>query len=209
MKVTKVEPQKHIKSRVSVFVDDKYMFSLDETDAFRLGIKCGKELNDRDIENCIMECNFSKARDKAFDILSRRPLSKKELGDKLCEKGYDEIIISEVINELETLGYIDDYDYAMLFLEHCNEKMWGIKKIRYEMSHRGISHEIIEDVLSSQNEYERIEEMRDIIISRYAQRNLSDMKTKASVTRYFASRGFDFSLINSALNAAIEELSNE
>ena len=209
MIVTKVEPQKNSGFRVNVFVDDKYAFSLDETDAVHLGIKCGKVLTERDIENCKMECNFSKAREKAFDILGRKPLSKKELCGKLCEKGYDEAVVTEVINELEELGYINDYDYAMLFLEHCMEKMWGGKKIRYEMSRRGIDHDIIEEILAGNDEYDRLEEIKEVIISRYSSRDLTDMKTKASVTRYFASRGFDFSLINSALSAAIEELANE
>ncbi len=209
MKVTKVEPQKNCKFRVSVFVDDEYSFSLDETDAVRLGIKCGKVLSERDIENCIMECNFSKAREKAFDILSRKPLSAKELSGKLSEKGYDKAVILEVINELEELGYINDYDYAMLFFEHCKEKMWGAKKIRYEMSLRGIPGDIAEEILQDNDEYERIEEMKEIIISKYSSRDLGEMKTKASVVRYFASRGFDFSIINSALDAAIKELANE
>ena len=209
MRVTKVEPQKNSKSRVSVFVDNEYAFSLDETDAVHLGIKAGRELSENDIRNCIMECNYSKAREKAFDILSRRPLSSKELDEKLTEKGYDEAVVAEVINELEDLGYINDYDYAVLFMEHCREKMWGEKKIRYEMSRRGISNEIAEEVLSVNDEYGRLEEMKEIIISKYSSRDLNDMKTKASVVRYFASRGFDFSLINSALAAAVEELANE
>jgi len=209
MTVTGVEPQKNSKSRVSIFVDGKYAFSLDETDAVRMGIKCGRELTDRDIENCKMECDYSKAREKAFDMLSGRSLSKKELCEKLSRKGYDEAVVVEVANELEELGYINDYDYAMLFMEHCREKMWGSKKIRYEMNQRGISNDIIEEILSECNEYDMLDEIKEIIISRYSSRDLTDMKTKASAVRYFASRRFDFSLINSAISAAIEELANE
>jgi len=162
-----------------------------------------------DIENCKMECDYSKAREKAFDMLSGRSLSKKELCEKLSRKGYDEAVVVEVANELEELGYINDYDYAMLFMEHCREKMWGSKKIRYEMNQRGISNDIIEEILSECNEYDMLDEIKEIIISRYSSRDLTDMKTKASAVRYFASRGFDFSLINSAISAAIEELANE
>lgn len=209
MKVTDVTPQKKNRHRVSVFVDNEYAFSLDETDAVLLKIKPGRELTEADINRCIMECNFTKARDKAFDILSRKPLSKKELADKLGEKGYDEAIIFEVTEELVSLGYIDDAEYAALFLEHCRSKMWGMKKIRYEMKQKGLDEEIISEALSVLDDDECEDEMVELICSKYGGQDLSDMKTKARVTRYFASRGFDFSAIDRGIRKAIEVMSNE
>jgi len=209
MKVTSVEIQKNNKQRVSVFVDNEYAFSLDETDAVLLKIKPGRELSQKDIENCIMECNYTKARDKAFDILSRKPVSKKELENALSQKGFDDAVTVQVIEEMSNLGYIDDYEYATLFLEHCRQKMWGEKKIRYEMKQKGIDESVISEVLSDLDSENEIEEMVKLIISKYGTEDLSDMKTKAKITRYFASRGFDFSFIDRLIRLAIEENSNE
>ncbi|MBQ4630533.1 MAG: regulatory protein RecX [Clostridia bacterium] len=209
MKVTSVEIQKNNKQRVSVFVDNEYAFSLDETDAVLLKIKPGRELSQKDIENCIMECNYTKARDKAFDILSRKPVSKKELENALSQKGFDDAVTVQVIEEMSNLGYIDDYEYATLFLEHCRQKMWGEKKIRYEMKQKGIDESVISEILSDLDSEDDIEEMVKLIISKYGTEDLSDMKTKAKITRYFASRGFDFSFIDRLIRLAIEENSNE
>ena len=44
--------------------------------------------------------------------------------------------------------------------------------------------------------------------TKYGSEDLTDMKIKARVTRYFASRGFDFSKIDSALRRAIEQIEN-
>ena len=77
------------------------------------------------------------------------------------------------------------------------------------MSMKGISAQIVDELLASVNEYDRLDEIKEMIITKYSGRNLSDIKTKAAVTRYFASRGFEFSLINSALSAAIKELTDE
>ena len=206
MKVTEISPQKNNKHRISVFVDGKYAFSLDETDAVRLKIKVGRELSEKDVENCIMESGYSKARENAFDILSRKPVTKKELSEKLSQKGYDDAVVFEVIEELSVLGYLDDEEYARLYLESCRMKLWGDKKIRYEMHQKGISDDIISLVLDENSDEDETDEIVRTIIAKYGSSDLTDIKTKARVTRYLASRGFDFSLINTCINKATKEV---
>lgn len=208
MKITKVSPQKNNNSRVNVFVDDIYRFSLDGAEAILKGIKEGKEVSSKDIENLIMDSEYSKARDTAFNILSRKSITSASLTDSLIQKGYDSVVAYEVIRELTELGYIDDESYGIMFLEYCHEKMWGKKKIRYEMKQKGLSDDIIENILQSYNEDDYLADMADLIISKYSARDLGDMKTKAKITRFFASRGFDFSKIDSAINLA-KEISGE
>lgn len=203
MKITEVVPQKNTKHRVSVFVDNKYAFSLDETDAVFMKIKPGREITQSEIQNCIMEGNFTKARDCALGILSSKPITEKLLCDKLSEKGYDEAVVTEVVRELSELGYVNDYDYAALFLEHCVSKMWGRSKIKYEMKQKGIDDRIVEEILDNFDDADLTDDMTDAIISKYGSDDLTDIKTKARVTRYFASRGFGFSEIDAALRRAI------
>ncbi len=209
MKVTDVVVQKNNTQRVSVFVDNEYAFSLDGADALLMKIKPGRELTKEDIARCNYECNFTKARDKALEILSRKSVSKKELSDKLSQKGYDDSIIDDAISELETLGYVNDEEYANLFLEHCMAKMWGKKKIRYEMKQKGIPEAVIAEKLSQFDEDDNLDEIKEIIISKYGNDDISDIKIKAKITRYLASRGFDFSLIDKVIRLSKEELSDE
>ena len=209
MKVTSTEPQKNNKHRISVFVDNEYAFSLDETDAFFHKIKPGREITQKEIENLTMEGNYTKARDKALDILSRKSVSEKELSDKLYEKGYDKAVVTEVIGEMKTLGYVDDFEYAKLFLEHCRMKMWGHKKISYEMKMKGISEDIIREVLSECDFHDDTDEVCNAVISKYGKADLKDIKTRAKITRYLASRGYDFSFIDSVYQRLIREVSDE
>ena len=87
MKVTDITRQKHNKNRVSVYLDGKYAFSLDEVDACRLKIKIGVDLTDEDVKRCNIESNLSKAISKAADILSFRSATRQEIKNKLLEKG--------------------------------------------------------------------------------------------------------------------------
>lgn len=209
LKITEVSPQKNNSLKVNVFVDGEYRFSLDGADAALRGIKPGKELSEKDIANLMMDSRFTKARDTALNILSRKTITSHDLCVKLGEKGYEDIVIGEVIKELESLGYIDDESYASMYLEYCLEKIWGKKKITYEMKQKGISDEIIESVLGAYEDDAALEQMTEVIKQKYMYDELSDPKTKAKITRYFASRGFDFSQINTAINIVAKENSDE
>ena len=209
MKVTDVTPQKNNNHRVSVFVDNEYAFSLDREDVFFFKIKIGKELTQKDIDECIEECNFTKARDKAFDIISRKSVSSSELVSKLTEKGYDKKTAEKVKAELETLGYIDDKAYGELFLEHCLSKGWGRRKIEYEMKQKGLSSDLICECIESIDKDEMEEKMKETILARFKGENLSDIKIRQKITRYFASRGYDFNIIEKAIRETIGEMENE
>ncbi len=209
MKVTDIVPQKNNNHRVSVFVDNEYAFSLDETDAILLKVKIGTELSNKDIERLTMEGNFTKARDYAFSILSHKMLTEKMLCDKLLEKGYDKAVVFEVSRELISLGYLNDEAYANLFLEHSKEKLWGKKKIRYEMEKKGLSNETIAVSLEDFQEDVMQEAVARTILKKYGKKDLSDYKVRASITRHFAMRGFDFSFIDKCIRLSIEEAENE
>ena len=198
MKVTDITPQKHNKGRVSVYLDGKYAFSLDEVDAYRLKIKIGSSLTEADVERCNTESNLSKAIAKAADILSRKSATKAEIMKKLRDKGYDEEIVSSAVSELEELGYINDYDYAMLYMDYAKEKCYGEKKICYELANKGVDQFIIEDVLEKMHSPDS-KELAQKIYSKYGCIDLTDIKQKQRVARYLASRGFEFSQINDAL----------
>lgn len=205
MKVTELLPQKNNKHRVSVFVDNEYAFSLDETDAVLFKVKVGTQLSEDDIKRLTMEGNFTKARDYAFSILSRKMLTEKQLSDKLCEKGYDMAVSSEVCRELVSLGYINDEEYARLFLEHSVMKLWGKKKIMYEMKQKGLSDDTIAICLESFCEDDMTDEILRAIRQKYQGADLRDFKVKSRITRHFASRGFDFGFIDKCIRLAEEE----
>ncbi len=198
MKITQVSPQKNNPRRMSVYVDDNYAFSLDDVDAVVMGIKPGKEITQEEIKNCLFESQFGKAKAKATELLSHKALSRKMLCDELKKREYDELVICEVINEFQNLGYIDDMNFSMLFLEHAYSKVWGEKKVRYELYLKGVDANIVEDALAC-FELPGAKEIADCIIQKYRDEDFTDFKVKQKIMRHFASRGFDFSVVEEAL----------
>ena len=199
MKITDITAQKHNKDRVSVFVDNEYTFSLDGVDAIKYQLKIGNDISQENIEFYRRECNISKARSLAMDIISRKPLCKKMLTDKLCEKGYDFEVIGEVVAELESIGVLDDYSYAVLFAEYAKEKCWGERRFKYELSQKGVENKII-NLVADEFDFCDADEILELLKQKYKGQDFNDIKVKQKASRFLAARGFEFSVINEAIN---------
>ncbi len=198
MRITDIAAQKHNKDRVSVFVDNEYAFSLDGVDALKYQLKAGVEITQSEIEFYRRECNIAKARALAMDILSRKPVCKKMLLNKLTQKGFDKDISLEIAAELEDLGLIDDYAYGCLFAEYAKEKCWGARRFKYELTQKGVDIETINLILQ-EVEFSSIEEIVDLLKQKYPREDFSDFKVQQKANRFLASRGFDFSVISEAI----------
>ncbi len=204
MKITEVSSQKNNPDRVNVYCDGEYILSLDAVDAVVLGIKPGREIGEKELGNLVFESQFGKAKAKALNILSRKNVTARMLADELSAKNYEEAVVCEVINELETLGYIDDYSYAVMYMEQAAEKLWGKKKIVYELSQKGVDINTIDDALE-EAELPGADELSECIAQKYGGEDVEDYKTKQRIVRFFASRGFDFSTINDAINLYLKK----
>ena len=198
MKITDITPQKHNKGRVSIFADGKYAFSMDEVDCVLNKLKIGADISREDIQRLSIEANRSKAMSKAMDILSRKPVSARDLVNKLAEKGYDKEVAQSVVDEMAELGYIDDEAYARLYVEYAAEKHYGTSKIRYELGHHGVSSDIISLVLEESGDTD-IEELASLVLQKYGNCDFDDIKQRQRVTRFLASRGYGFDDINDVI----------
>lgn len=207
MKITDIDVQKKNKNRVSVFVDGEYSFSLEQIDALRLSLKIGMEITDADIKKYNIESNLGKARAKAGDMLSRRAYCTHEFKTKLLDKGFDNVIVNAVADEFSELGYLNDFEYAKMYIEDARIKLKGDKKIAYELSLKGVSEKVARDALY-ECESVPLDELAVLINTKYASMDITDYKIKQKITAYLASRGFGFSEINDAIRYAVESREN-
>ncbi len=198
MKITDITPQKHNKGRVSIFADGKYAFSMDEVDCFLNKLKIGDDISTEDISRLSIEANRSKAMAKAMDILSRKPVTARDMLISLEQKGYDTEVAQSVADELTELGYIDDEAYARLYMEYAAERHYGPSKIRYELGRHGVASDIISLVLEEGNA-EDVCTLAEVVMQKYGNCDYDDMKQRQRVTRYLASRGYSFDVIGEVI----------
>ena len=164
----------------------------------------GKELEEEALAELCQSSARSLARDKALEIISRRMMSRKELRDKLLQKGEDEATAEYCAAWLEERGFLNDENYAAAVARHYAAKGYGPGRVRAELQRRGIHRELWDEALENMPEPD--DKLDKFISSRLRDRSDRDQVRKISAALF--RRGYSWDEIRSALarfNAETEE----
>lgn len=146
-----------------------------------------------------------KAKYSAFDTaiyyLTFKDRTRKEIQDKLSEKGYGNNEINEAVEKLVSYGYIDDEGYALSYIKSKKGKM-GSRLIRMKLIGKGISGDIIDSSLNEVSTDE-FSDIKRILMTRYG--DLSDISVRRRAQGYLARRGYSYDDISSAVNSLLKE----
>jgi len=146
---------------------------------------------------------MQKARKRAFTMLGRKGLSRRELIDRLVQKNHDEAIAERVADEFERDGWIDDAALARDIIEFERQRQPAAEPLLREKLHsRCIAADIIDRVL---HETGRREDPADAAMQLAEQRYRSMRSLPApTAARRIAGalhrRGFDDDTIETVLN---------
>lgn len=155
MKIVKLEPSKHKAGRWLAFLEDGNILRMGENEVVAFGLYTGMELSLEQQEELASASHRSQVRGKALDLLSVRPLSRRELIKKLTAQPRDrekaplasQEEAEETADWLEALGYLDDAAYGRRVVEHYSAKGYGPAKLRDELYRRGVPREFWDDAL--------------------------------------------------------------
>lgn len=88
-------------------------------------------------------------KDKALDLVGRRPHFRRELQHKLLNRGYSPEKVGEALEDLARLGLLDDLQHARdLAAGSMTRKGFGPRRIRLELRRRGVEEAIAETVVA-------------------------------------------------------------
>lgn len=197
MKITSIKQQVKRHDRYSIYVDDKYLFSLSEHELIKSELKKGQELDEHDIARLKDQAVVSKAYDRALNLISHRPRSEWELRDYLRRKGYDEPCTGSVLVRLRERGYVDDEDFARRWvstrrlLKHTSKR-----RLAQELRQKRIADSIVRDVLE-QDETDETEVLREVVARKRRQSKYQD---NLKLMQYLSRQGFGYDDIKSVLN---------
>ena len=177
----------------------------------------GMELSDELYDRLSDAAGRSAARSKALDHISSRPMSRKELIDKLTTrppKGKDgrerkapatPEQAAEVADWLEDLGYLNDGEYAKTVARHYSAKGYGERKVRDELFRRGVPRQYWEEAL---RESQSPETGVDEFLRKRFKGQTPDQKELKRASDALARRGYRWNEIREGLNrygAGIDE----
>ena len=190
IKITDIKQGVKNPNRVNVFVNGKYAFSLDVVQVVDLKIKVGMEISEEELAKYKKASEFGKLYQRALEWVLIRPRSEKEVYDylyrKVYEKKLDKSYINLIIERLKNKKYLDDTKFAEYYVENRFVKK-GIskKRLKMELMKKGVSQDIIGEVLDGRNDEE---EILKIIAKKRAK--YDDEK----LTQYLCRQGFSYQL---------------
>lgn len=79
----------------------------------------------------------------ASSYLARRLRTEKEVRKYLLDKDYKADEIEAAVHELKSHRYLDDYEYAVAYIEYGLGKSWSGKRIMHELAEKGVEQETI------------------------------------------------------------------
>lgn len=133
--------------------------------------------------------DYKKALNYSFLLLKYRPRSKQEIIERLNSKNYAAATIDKVIRRLEENRYINDEEFARLFVSFSLNKGWGRKRVDYTLKKLGISEDLRDNALGDKEVFrERLREVVQKKISGKAR----DKKTYQKIIRNLTAKGFDY-----------------
>lgn len=217
MRICKLEPSQRVEGRWLCHMEDGSILRVTENEVVAFALYAGMELSPEKQGELNRAAGESKVRAKALDLLAHKPMSRKELTDKLTAKpprrrdGTEREPIAtheqaeEVANWLEDLGYLNDAEYAKTVARHYSAKGYGDRRLRDEFFRRGIPQSCWEEALA---EAQEPEEGIDAFLAKRFRGRTPDQKELKRASDALARRGYNWSEIREGLNrygAGIEE----
>lgn len=202
MIITKIEPQKNDK-RVNVYLNGEFAFGLMMEIQYKYGLKEGMVIDQDFIKEVLLEEEQLKANNTALSYLTHRKRTEIEIIDKLKKKGFEENIIEKTLDYLKNYGLVDDLDYASSFArDKIKLNKQGPQRIKYELYRKGISQEIIEEILKEDDEYPRALELAKKKLPSYKNDNRDKIYRKLG--GFLQRRGYSYDCVSRVLKELLE-----
>lgn len=133
--------------------------------------------------------NRKSAQEAAYAYLANRMRTVEEVRKHLAGREYPEDEITETINELIGLRYLDDYLFALRYYEYNREKKRGSLRAERELMEKGIDRETARNAKEDFLHEQKVDEFEDALaVARKEVFVPSDIYGEAPVARTFDDR---------------------
>lgn len=196
MKITAIRRQQKNAGRYSIYIDEKYEFSLTEQQFVESRIHVGLALTAEEIKNYKQKSDFGKLYERALKWLAIRPRSKWELDTYLTKITKNEEHKNKIAAKLQKLGFIDDKKFAESWINSRHIlKATSRRKLWVELKQKRVPNDVIEDSLAA-DETDEVEVLKDLIKRKSKQSQYSD---REKLMAYLTRQGFRYDQIKQAL----------
>lgn len=205
MRITSIEKSNKNKSMASIYIDNKQEFILPLKRIDALNLTVDKSIEPETLDYILKYEVYAAAKNSAVKFLSLKLRTSFEVKEKLIELGYEDNTISQVINDLTEIDYINDYKYATKYIsEKTKLKPKSIKLMEMELDNKGIPNEIISSVIEELNPDDDLVAL-ELLKKRYSKYSEYDENLIKKMKSYLAGRGFSYNQISKAISKYLPE----
>lgn len=181
-----------------IYIDGEYFTKIDREVLAISGIKEGNDISEEEISELVKRSEEKRAKDKAFNLLSYRDHSKKELEDKL-KRDYSEESAKAVAEKMEDLGLVNDEAFAKRYAkELLYSKYYSARKAEYELTRKGIDRETASYIIENESP-DAGEQIRILLDKKYKNVH-SDEKVKRRAIAFLQRYGYSWDDIKRAIS---------
>lgn len=145
---------------------------------------------------------------KAYNLLGRRLHSCKELKLKLLRNKYESALVDEVLNYLLDKKLLNDYEFGKQYVdEKIRTKSWGKTKIKSELFKKGLSSQIIDELLNEEdlNYNDNALLLAEKKLKILSKRDYDNRQLSSKLYSFLTSRGYDYDTITDVINHLLKD----
>lgn len=188
MVITNIEALTNAKYKV--YIEGKYAFILYKKELSRYHIAVGCELEETVYLKIRTEIVGKRAKLRAMHLLNDMGRTQAQLRQKLEQDGYKEDMIEEALSYVKSFGYVDDENYARVFMEGRKNKK-SRKEMFAALVQRGVDKEVIERVFEEYYEEDDARSaIENILKKKHYDPEKSGRKEKEKIFGYLTRKGF-------------------
>jgi regulatory protein len=149
VKIKEISHQKR-RARYTIKLDNGDVFGISEDVLLTSGIASGDTIDQDRIDEVLNLEYKSKIYNSALHLLHYRTRSKYELTSRLLEKDYPLSAVKSVIEQLESMGYVNDRQFVKAFIrDSVNLKQMGPYGIRNALQRYKVSSNFVDQELEA------------------------------------------------------------
>lgn len=149
---------------------------------------------------------YQLANGTALKLLAICDRSKEDLRDRLLKNGYSAEVVEDVLNGLESIGYLNDSSFALKFAaDAVRRKNLGPDAVRSGLFKKGIKGELLEETIRKVFQDNDEVDIARKALSKVYRKDISQRKEIKRLSDYLRRRGFSYDIIRKTIGELKEE----
>jgi len=213
MRITKIERQKKLRNRVSIFVDDQFAAGVSEETLLQAKLRPGDQISRESLDSLTADETLFQAKQSALRLLSYRPRSEKEIRNYLRTKEFSDENIDQVLSNLRTSGMVNDREFARAYIRNAlTLRPIGRILLRRKLLLLGIEPTMVEEALNEEcgpeDQLSAADVAAEKIMRRVGKRGDPD-KAKSRLVAALLRKGFPYSVVKEVVAKHFSASSDE